>query len=231
MRLHLRALLIVLAVLPLHLSAQTSRDSIISVSATRSSRVISDRASFYLIIEGTAELPSDAITRVDTKLKAVTTALKALGPRVTLDPPIAYAVGPSPAPNGYPGNANPPTNVARSVIRVQLNRVDQVAQVVATAISAGASNSSSLAFESSVVDSVRRVRITEAIDVARADAEAIAHSLGGRLGALVSVNTSGGPIGFSPPPALVFDNRFVGQSAAPEITVNGSATVQYRVVR
>jgi uncharacterized protein YggE len=232
MRFRLGAILLILAILPLPVSAQTARDSIITVSATRTGRVRADRATFYLIVEGTAETPADAVARVDTKLKGVTDALRAFGPRVVVDAPMAYGVGPTPAPNGYPGVVTPPTQLARSVLRVQLSRADQVANVVAAAIAAGASNSSSLSFESSVADSVRRVRMTEAIGIARADAEAVAHSLGVELGALVSVNSGGGPIGFQPPPMLVFDNRYGSPNAAPpEITVNGTATLQFRVHR
>jgi uncharacterized protein YggE len=231
MRFRTHTLILAVTILPLRLSAQSPRDSIISVSASRSSRIAADRASFYVIVEGTAETPADALTRVDGKVKAVTEALKTFGSRVTLDPPMAYGVGPTPAPNGYPGVAAPATHLARSVIRVQLNRADQVATVVAAAIAAGASNMSSLSFESSVADSVRRARMTEALGVARGDAQAIAHSLGLQLGALVSVNTGGGPIGFQPQPSLIFDNRFSPQAAAPEITISANATVQYRVVR
>jgi uncharacterized protein YggE len=168
---------------------------------------------------------------VDTKLKAVSEALKALGSRVTLDPPVAYGVGPSPTPNGYPGVASPATNLARSVIRVQLSRPEQIANVVAAAISAGAATSSSLAFESSVADSVRRTRIGDALNVARLEAEAIATALGAKLGVLVGVTASGAQFGFQGPSFLSFDNRFGQQAAAPEVTITTTVTVQYRLVR
>lgn len=227
----MRQQLLLLALLPLPLCAQTPRDSIISVSASRTTRVPPDRASFYVIVEGTAETPADAITRVDAKLKTVTEALKGFGSRVRLDQPIAYGVGPSPALNGYPGVAAPATNLARSVIRVQLDRPEQTAQIVAAAISAGAASSSSLTFESSSADSVRRTRISEALAVARLDAEAVATSLGGRLGALVGVTTTGGPFGFQAPSVLNFDNRFGQQAQTPDIIVTTTVTVQYRIVR
>ncbi len=227
----MRLRLLALALLPLRLPAQVVRDSIVTVSATRTSRVVADRASFYVIVEGTAETPTDAVARVDAKLKSVSEALKALGSRVTLDPPIAYGVGPSPTPNAYPGMATPATNLARSVIRVQLSRPEQIANVVAAAIGAGAASSSSLTFESSVADSVRRARIGDALRVARMDAEAIATSLDARLGGLVGVSTSGGPFGFQAPSTLNFDNRFGQQASAPEIAVTTTVTVQYRLVR
>ncbi len=227
----MRLALLAVLLLPLQLSAQIVRDSLITVTATRTSRVAPDRASLYLIVEGTAETATDAVARVDTKLKVVLEALKALAPRVTLDPPVAYGVGPSPAPIGYPGASTPPTSLARSVIRVQLSRPEQTASVIAAAISAGAASSSSLTFESSVADSVRRARIGDALGVARMDAEAIASSLGARLGTLVYVTTTGGPFGFQPPSALNFDTRFGQQASPPEITVTTTVTVQYHLIR
>ena len=227
----MRLLLLALTLLPLQLPAQALRDSIITVTASRSSRVAPDRASLYLIVEGTAETATDAVARVDTKLKMVSEALKALGSRVAHDPPVAYGVGPSPAPSGYPGSSTPPTNLARSVIRVHLSRPEQTANVVAAAITAGAAGSSSLSFELSVADSVRRARIGDALGVARMDAEAIASSLGARLGALVGVSTGGTQLGFQQPSTLNFDNRFGQQASAPEIIVTTTVTVQYRLIR
>lgn len=225
----LRFLLVTL--LPLPLPAQAVRDSVVSVTASRTAKVAPDRASFYLIIEGTAETPADAIARVDTKLKAVLEALKSFGPRVVLDTPIAYGVGPSPAPNGYPTPPTPATNLARSVVRVQLNRPEQLGNVVAAAIGAGAATSSSLAFESSVADSIRRARIGEVLGAARTDAETIASALGARLGTLVGVTTSGTQFGFQGPSYLTFDTRFGQQSATPEVTVVTTVTVQYHLIR
>jgi uncharacterized protein YggE len=227
----MRLRFLLLSILPATAFAQTVRDSVISVSVSRTTRVAPDRASLYLIVEGTAETAPDAIARVDAKLKTVTDALKAFGPRVKLDPPIGYGVGPTPVLNGYPGAAPPATQLARSVVRVQLDQPDQTARIVAAAIAAGATNSSSLSFESSAADSVRRARIAEALGVARLDAETVATSLGGRLGGLVGVNTSGGPFGFQAPTTLNFDNRFSQPTQAPDIVVTTTVTVQYKLVR
>ena len=224
------ALLFALA-LPWPVLAQAPRDSVVSVSATRITRIAADRASLYLIVEGTAETANDAIARVETKGKAVMEALKGFGPRVRVDPPVSYGVGPTPNTNGYPGAASAPTNIARSVVRVQLDRLDQVASVVAAAIGAGAATSSSLTFESSVADSLRRSRITEVIGAARLDAETVAASMGARLGTLVSVTIAGNPFGFQGTPSLTFDNRFGQQNQVPEVQITTTATVQFRLAR
>ena len=215
---------------PISLRAQIPRDSIVTATASRSTRIAADRATFYIVVEGTAETAPDAVGRVQTKLKAVSDALAGFGNRAEVDRPIAYTVGATPAPNGYPGMASPPSNLARSVIRVRLNRVDQLANVIAAALAAGAANGSSVSFESSVADSVRRAQIGEALAVARSDADALATALNGRLGAFVDVSTSGQQ-GFVQTALLNLDNRFGQQPFAPEVTVTANVTVRYRLVR
>ena len=222
---------VVLAVLPLTLEAQAVRDSIITVTASRTARVAADRATLYVTVEGTAETAIDAVARVDTKIKGVTEALKSLGARVVSDAPIGYTVGPTPAPNGFPGVATPASNLARTVIRVSVTRMDQLAHMIAAVLGAGAVGTSAVTFEAAATDSVRRARIAEALAVARLDAEAIAASLGGRLGALVDVSSTGGASGFQQPTVLSFDTRFGQQAMAPEVTFTTNVTVRYRLVR
>ena len=221
---------LVLTPLSMHAqAAQPVRDSIVSASETRSSRIVPDQASLYIIVEGSAETATDAVARVETKLKAVSDALKGYGSHLEVDRPIAYSVGATPAPNGYPGAATPPTNLARSVIRVQLIKPAELSHVVAAALNAGAATSSALTFESSVADSVRRVRTAEALAAARTNADAMAKALGGRLGSLVEVSTAGaGPTNF--PQNFSLDNRVFTQSVAPEVVVSASVTVRYRLI-
>jgi uncharacterized protein YggE len=224
-----RRFLLLAVAFPWPMLAQVPRDSVVSVSASRITRIAPDRASLYLIVEGTAETAADAITRAEAKLKAVTDALKAYGPRANLDLPVSYGVGPTPNLTGYPGQASPPTNLARFVVRVQVDRLEQLASIVAGAIGAGAATSSSLTFESSVADSVRRSRIGEAIGAARLDAEAVAASLGVRLGSLVSVSTTGGPFAFQGPSSLNFDGRFTQPTQVPDVQITTGVTVQFRL--
>jgi uncharacterized protein YggE len=223
---------LLLAAVPVTLNAQVVRDSIITVTASRTARIAADRASLYVTLEGTAETATDAIARVDTKIKGVTDALKALGARVVFEPPIAYSVGPTPAPNGFPGVATPASNLARTVIRVNVSGSEHLAHIIAAVLGAGAVSTSSVTFEATAADSVRRTRMAEALAVARLDAAAIAASLGGQLGALVDVSTTGNLLtGFQQPTVLNFDNRFGQQSMAPEVAITTNVTVRYRLVR
>lgn len=99
----------------------------------------------YVVVEGTAETAPDAVARVETKLKAVSAALKGFGSRQEVDAPIAQA-------------------------------------------------------------------------------------LGAHLGALVDVSTSGANTVLQGQNTLSFDNRFTQQTMPPEIAINTSVTVRYRLI-
>lgn len=226
----MRRTLFALLFLPSVAQAQI-RDSVIAATATKTARILPDRASMYIIVEGTAETAPDAVARVDGKVKAVTDALKTLGSRVEVDRPVGYTLAVAPRDQNYPGGPMGTSFVSRSVIRVQSTRTDQIASIVAAAIGAGASSMSSLTFESSVTDSVKRARIAEGIAAARLDAETIAAALGGKVGALIDVSSSGS-FGFQGPSQLIFDSRYGGgQAPAPELMINVTVTVHYRLIR
>jgi uncharacterized protein YggE len=121
-----------------------ARDSIITVTAQRTVHVTADRAAFYVVVEGVAETPTDAVTRVQSKLPAVTEPIRRAAPQARTERPVSYSVGATPNMNGYPGPTTPATQTARSVIRVELDRPDQASSVMAAAISAGASTTTGL---------------------------------------------------------------------------------------
>jgi uncharacterized protein len=223
--------LVALALLPAVAQAQAIRDSTISVSATKITRLAPDRASMYVLVEGAAETPADAVARVETKLKAVSEAIKGLGSRAEADRAITYSVGPAAQPNMYPAQAGPPSNVSRAVLRVSVSRADQIAHIAATALTAGASGISTVTFESSVADSVRRARMAEALAVARADAQVLATALEGKLGGLVDVSSAAGNVGFPGPTMLNFETRFMQPTQVPEVVITTSVTVRFRLIR
>lgn len=228
----MRAPLLVAFLIPVVLPAQAVRDSTISVTATRATRIAPDRATMYIVVEASAETPGDAVARVETKLKVVTDAVKALNPRPDLDRPMIISTGPTPPPNVYPSPSGPPSNLSRAVIRVQMSRIDQIAQVGAAALTAGAAGVSAITFESSVADSVRRARMAEALGVAKADATALATALEGRLGGLVDVSSTSPNINFpGGPTQLNFDGRFYQPPQVPEMNIMATVTVRYRLLR
>ena len=228
----MRLRLLAIALVPFAAHAQVARDSIISASSSRTSRLTPDRASFFVVVEGTAETAVDAVARVESKLKGVTDALRGFNSRIDIDRPIAYNVGPTPPPNGFPSNTGPATNLARSLIHVTTSRTDQISGLIAAALGAGAANTTPLTFESSAADSVRRTRIAEVLASVRGDAEALAQALGGRLGSVVDVSTNAGGPSFNPLSYLVFDTRFgAGQATAPEVVITTSVSIRYHLIR
>jgi uncharacterized protein YggE len=229
----MKRILVAAIILPAALGAQQFRDSVISVSASRVAVVMADRASGWVVVEGTGETPADANARADTKLKAVGEAIRALGTAVSADRPISYGVAVAPNTNGYPMANVPTTYVARSVIRIQIAKLDQMGTAIASLLSAGAASVGNLAFESSASEGVRRDKVNEAIAAARSEAEALASALGGKLGALVDVSSSiPANFGFPQTQYLSIDSRFSSnQLLAPSVTVTTNVTLRFRLQR
>lgn len=98
-------------------------------------------------------------------------------------------------------------------------------------VSAGASGVWTITFKSTVADSVRRARMTEVLAVARADAQALATALDGRLGGLVDVSSTTGNIGFAGPAMLNFETRVMPATQVPEVMINTSVNVRFRLIR
>lgn len=219
---------LVLALCPLSIQAQTVRDSVVTVTATRTARIAPDRASFFLSVEGSAETATDAVARAETKLQRVGDALRGVSPRVEFERPLTISVGPTNR-GGYPSAASPLPQTARAVIRVHVARLEQVAPVIAAALEAGAGGTFGMSYESSAADSVRRERTAQAIAGAREEAAAVARALGVRLGGLADVSVGGGPI-FQTPSSFNFDVGFSQSTPAPEVIVTSSVTLRYRLI-
>jgi uncharacterized protein YggE len=232
----MRARLLLLAgatCVPALLVAQAPRDSVVTVTVVRQARLEPDRASFFAIVEGTAETPGDAATRVTAKARAIFDALKgtgAGGAASEIVAPFVFGVGPTGNRNGYPAPSSTPSFTARAVVRVAQARPQQAATLMATALGAGASNISFVTWESSLADSVRRAKGAEALAAAEREAAALATTLGGRLGALVDV--TGTPNAAMQQRGVLTVDYGMGQEMmTPEVPVAATVTVRYRLVR
>lgn len=225
------ARLLALVLVPVAIQAQVMRDSIITVNTARSFRVSADRASLFVSVEGTAETAREAVSRAEAKLAAVTAALRGARDGVEMGAPVTFSVGPTMSARGFPGAPAAPSLTARAAIRVQVTRLSYLAPAVSAALDAGAAGASSVVFESTSADSTRRAVVVEALTDARKEAEAIAASLGGRVGALVDVSTSGGDRGFQGPTVFAFDGGFGQQGFAPEVLLNVTVIMRFRLIR
>jgi uncharacterized protein YggE len=227
----MRAPLALLLLIPAVIDAQTTRDSVIAVNATRTVRVVPDRASLFVTVEGTAETSRDALARADTKLVAVLAALRALGDGVELGTAVAFSVAPTPGNRGFPGAPSTSTLTARTAVRVTVSRLAQLARTFAAASDAGAASTSALTFEFSAADSVRRAEVAAALVTARQEAEAIASALGGRIGGIVDISTTSSDRGFQQPAMLPMEGMMGQPVYAPEVMLSVSVTARFRIVR
>ena len=201
-------------------------------TVTRTTRIAPDRVTLYLMIEGSGESPAEASQRASQKLQAVTGAVQQFASGRDAISTVPYGVSPSQSLPGYPGSSSQTSFLARYVVRVQPSRVDQTTSLTAAAIAAGASASSPPLFEATSADSVRRVRYAEALSQARRDAESIAAALGGHLGAVIEVSSTGGFNQAGNSSYVSFMNRyeFAGPVQPPEVVVTATVTVRYRFV-
>jgi uncharacterized protein YggE len=215
---------------PALLAAQTTRDSVVTASATRTARLPADRASLLVSIEGTAETAREAVARAESKAATVGEALRRIGAGSEIGRPMAFSVASTPTMRSFPSAPTGPSFTAKIAIRLVITNLNQLSALLAAALDAGATTTSTAAFEASAADSVRRKLATDALTAARADVQTVAASLGGQLGALVDAGTStpfSGPV-----PSMFFPvESFSQQTTAPEVTFTVTANVRYRLVR
>ena len=93
----------------------------------------------------------------------------------------------------YPKNGQPKPSgfVARSTIRAEIRRLDDLGKIIDGSIASGATEVSGVQFLATTSDDARRSAVTEAVRQARANADAMARAAGGTLGRLISLNSSG----------------------------------------
>lgn len=161
----------------------------IAVGGTGEAQVTPDRARLSIGVQTQAPTAAAASTRNAQLQRAVIDTLRALG--------IAAAQITTSGYNVYPEQQyDQPTrrsrivgyNVQNTVI-VELPRTDMVGPALDAVLSKGANLVSSLELYSSQAEAVRRRALQNAVERARADAEAMASAAGGRLGELVEMSS------------------------------------------
>lgn len=232
----MRSALAFVLLVPVCAFAQTARvesdtSPRIVVTATKTTRVVPDRVTMYVTVESNGESPSDATQRASTKLQAVMSAMRSI---VTANDAIAtmpYGVTLAPNINGFPGSS-PGSYLARHVVRVQPRGVDQISAIASAAIAAGAGGTSPPVFEFSGADSVRRAKYAEALSQARRDAETLAAALGGKLGSIIEVSSTGNLNQGNNNQFISFLNRYdySGPTPAPDVLISATVTVRYHFV-
>jgi uncharacterized protein YggE len=189
----------------------------IVVTAAHSASIPASRATLAVLVEGTGDAASDASRRAEVALINVSEVVRQLGSAATTLGVTPVGVSGTPNVSGFRHIPGRPAYRAGYVVRLQVPRPDDVTSVATAVLSAGA-RTTMPTFESATADSARRITYTEAMAQARQNAEAIAESMGGRLGPVVSVTTA-------EPPATMADGL-----PASDLTVGTAVTVRYRVL-
>lgn len=234
-RVLLHASLVVLALpaLPLQSFAQAGETGsgrrLVTVTRTVRQSVMPDRATLVLTAEALLADPADAAARLATIDRAIADTLRRLGIQSSQIQIVPQGVSIAHQPGGYPQGI--PQYAARSVIRVTLDRVDQVATVSNASLGKGGVHVNAPAFEYAAEDSLRRVLVQRGIAEARRDAENLARSMGGRLGPMLEVTQNSATQGFTQPEMVVFPSTmqfggFTGRQPT-SATVAASVTVRW----
>jgi len=162
----------------------------IVTSSSGEARLAPDRASIAIGVQTRGKTAAAAAHDNNARQQAILAAIVATGiPREQIGTE-SYNVYPetrqerpdqTPVVTGY---------VVSNVVRVEVRRTDQVAQVIDAALGKGANQINSLDFYASNADPARRQALAEAIGRARGDAEAMARAAGGRLGPLLELSSA-----------------------------------------
>ena len=159
-----------------------------------------DRATILFAVETHGKSAAVAGTQNARTQRAVLDTLRSLGFSKTDLSTVGYSVSPEYDYNNRDGKPPLLTGyVARNAVRVNARKIDLVGPAIDAALAKGSNSVSSLQFETSQIDSVRRAAMKEAVGRARADAEAMAVAAGGSLGSLIEATIND----FMPQPMMM----------------------------
>jgi uncharacterized protein len=178
-----------------HTWAQASARSMSSIRVTGSAvvSVSPDRA--YIDVGVTTQSPQSEVAvsqnagKVDIVLKALR---KSLGPGADIKT-LAYTLNPEYQSRGVSSGGQQTISgyVATNVVRVTIDDMGRVGSVIDTAAQAGANRVPSIQFALRDEQTVRRQALRDAAIKARADADALAATLGLKVNRIVSVEETG----------------------------------------
>ena len=204
--------------------------TVIAATGVARQPVTPDRASLMVMIDAQAMSADEAANRLGTIERAVLDTLRRFGLGAGAVQSFNSGVVPF-RQQGMPSSmVGGPSFSGRSVIRVELSRIDQLSAVTSAALAKGAAFITPAVFTSSGADSVRRLLLPRALESARRDAEALAVAAGGRLGRLVDVNApqiQGGPFG-EQNQQVYFNSMYFESGPRPAPTSAVSTTVTAR---
>jgi uncharacterized protein YggE len=187
-----------------------------SVSSTGrgETRVTPDRATVLLTVETRAPTAAAAAAENARRQQATLDALARLGIPRNLLGTAGYNVFPE---QRYVENAPPQIigYVARSTVRAEVRRIDQVGRVIDTALGAGSNAVGGVRFFASNIEAVRRAALDSAVANACESATVVARASGKQIGGLLQASVGSG---FEPAMEMMemaADAGAMRQAAAP----------------
>ena len=163
-------------------------------SATAVIPVQPDRVLLYVAIAGVDGSAGSAISQATATRDIVVAALIPLGYDPDAITPWGFAFGSADQMRQIPPRpeASRPSRefTSRLGLRVIVEPVDRLAEVVKALINAGIESIPSASFEAVDTEEARKEAVGQAVSQARRDAEAMAEAAGGRLGELLRVFTN-----------------------------------------
>jgi hypothetical protein len=206
--------------------------TIIAASGQARQVAIPDRATLILLIEPQAMSVEEASNRLVAVEKAVLDTLRRFG--LPANAIQSFSSGVAPYRNNMNPSMNGPSFAGRSMIRVELTRLDQLPAITSAALSKGASFVNSPTYTYSGADSVRRALLPQAFQTAQREAEVLARAAGGRLGRMLDLSSTSGPNFINEANQQIYMNSMGydnGQRMIPSSTVTVSVTTRWVLIR
>ena len=164
---------------------------VITATGRGEAHVAADHATVTIAVETHAPTASAAAAANATAMTATLASLHRIGLSDADLSTTGFSVSTDytrPTPTNAPA---PISFVARNGVRVDLRTPTKLGTVIDSALAAGATQVGQAQFTSSRIEEVRRAALTQAVEQAHADAEAIARAAGGSLGELIEISMPG----------------------------------------
>lgn len=170
--------------------APSAREPELTTNGRGETRLTPDYAYVTIGVTNPAQNAVDAASENARRFESILGALHSFGlndrqlltSRYNLTQNFEYPKNGQPKPSGF---------VARSTIRAEVHRLEDLGKIIDASIASGATEVSGVQFLASNTDEARRTAMTEAVRQARADADAMARAAGGTLGRLIALNSGG----------------------------------------
>jgi uncharacterized protein YggE len=169
----------------------------IVVSGSGETRVTPDRAIINIGVYSRAATAAAAARENARKQAAIIDTLKSLGFGNDQISTVNYHVSPEMRHEPRTGRSEVVAYTVSNTVRVDVRRLDQIGTAIDASLAKGANQIHGLDFYVFNADEARRRALTQAIERARLDAEAMARAAGGSLGTLLEMST-----GFTPIPIM-----------------------------